>query len=57
MVASHNEDTVRFAIEKMKEIGISPEDKVICFGQLLGMCDYITFPLGNFFVRISSESM
>lgn len=48
MVASHNEDTVRFAIEKMKEIGISPEDKVICFGQLLGMCDYITMPLGKF---------
>ena len=32
----------------MKEIGISPEDKVICFGQLLGMCDYITFPLGKY---------
>ncbi|XP_011298764.1 proline dehydrogenase 1, mitochondrial isoform X2 [Fopius arisanus] len=47
MVASHNEDTIRFAIEKMKEIGISPEDKVICFGQLLGMCDYLTFPLGQ----------
>lgn len=74
MVASHNEDTVRFAIEKlvktssnifinfifrnivihilivffrMKEMGISPEDKVICFGQLLGMCDYLTFPLGK----------
>lgn len=47
MVASHNEDTVRFAIEKMNEIGIHPEDKVICFGQLLGMCDYITFPLGE----------
>ncbi|KAH8387103.1 hypothetical protein KR093_004646, partial [Drosophila rubida] len=47
MVASHNEDTVRFAIENMKSIGVSPEDKVICFGQLLGMCDYITFPLGQ----------
>lgn len=47
MVASHNEDTVRFALKKMDEIGISPEDKVICFGQLLGMCDYITMPLGN----------
>jgi proline dehydrogenase len=52
MVASHNEDTVRFAIDKMKEIGISPEDKVICFGQLLGMCDYITMPLGEFKINL-----
>nr|CAI5821410.1 unnamed protein product [Callosobruchus analis] len=28
MVASHNEDTVRFAIQKMKEFGIEPADKV-----------------------------
>ncbi|XP_060534177.1 proline dehydrogenase 1, mitochondrial isoform X2 [Cylas formicarius] len=47
MVASHNENTVRFAIEKMKEFGIEPSDKVICFGQLFAMCDYITFPLGQ----------
>lgn len=50
MVASHNENTVRFAIEKMKEFGIEPGDKVICFGQLLAMCDYITFPLGELIV-------
>lgn len=47
MVASHNEDTIRLAINKMNEIGINPEDNVILFGQLLGMCDYITFPLGE----------
>lgn len=58
MVASHNEDTVRFAIERMKEIGVSPEDKVICFGQLLGMCDYITMPLGNFLLlHVANKSL
>ena len=39
----------------MKEIGISPEDKVICFGQLLGMCDYITFPLGTYLHSVRSN--
>ncbi|KAH9639762.1 hypothetical protein HF086_010968 [Spodoptera exigua] len=37
MVASHNEDTVRYAIQLMKEHDIKPEDKVVCFGQLLGI--------------------
>ncbi|XP_053617333.1 proline dehydrogenase 1, mitochondrial [Plodia interpunctella] len=47
MVASHNEDTVRYAIRLMQEHDIKPDDKVVCFGQLLGMCDHITFPLGQ----------
>merc|ERR1719516_493633 len=47
MVASHNEDTIRYAISMMNELQIKPEDKVICFGQLLGMCDNLSFPLGQ----------
>ncbi|KAK7088799.1 proline dehydrogenase 1, mitochondrial-like isoform X2 [Littorina saxatilis] len=47
MVASHNEDTVREAVQLMKKYNIGPEDRLICFGQLLGMCDHVSFPLGQ----------
>ncbi|MED6276684.1 hypothetical protein CHARACLAT_005484 [Characodon lateralis] len=47
MVASHNEDTVKFTLQKMNEMGLSPTDNKVYFGQLLGMCDQISFPLGQ----------
>lgn len=47
MAATHNEDTVRFVVQKMDEYGIKVADRAICFGQLYGMCDQISFPLGN----------
>ena len=31
----------------MQEYGISKSDGTVVFGQLLGMCDNITFPLGK----------
>ncbi|XP_066871148.1 proline dehydrogenase 1, mitochondrial isoform X3 [Kogia breviceps] len=47
MVASHNEDTVRFTLCRMEELGLHPADRQVYFGQLLGMCDQISFPLGQ----------
>jgi len=47
MVASHNADTIRFALQRMKELGIEPDERLICFGQLYGMCDNLSFPLGQ----------
>jgi len=47
MVASHNADTVRYGVKRMAELGLDPQERVLCFAQLLGMCDQITFPLGQ----------
>ncbi|XP_075425142.1 proline dehydrogenase 1, mitochondrial [Ascaphus truei] len=47
MVASHNEDTVKLTLKRMNELGIHAGDKKVYFGQLLGMCDQISFPLGQ----------
>ncbi|GAB1599583.1 proline dehydrogenase 1, mitochondrial-like [Argonauta hians] len=47
MVASHNEETVKYTVDAMKAHGIKPADKLICFGQLLGMCDQVSFPMGQ----------
>lgn len=48
MIASHNEETVGYTVNKMREYNIHPLDRVICFGQLLGMCDHISLPLGEY---------
>lgn len=31
----------------MEELGLHPADRQVYFGQLLGMCDQISFPLGQ----------
>jgi proline dehydrogenase len=45
MIATHNQQSVELALKLMKEHGLSAGDGVF-FGQLLGMSDFITLPLG-----------
>ncbi|XP_024130684.1 proline dehydrogenase 1, mitochondrial [Oryzias melastigma] len=47
MVASHNEDTVKHTLRRMNTLGLLPRENLVYFGQLLGMCDQISFPLGQ----------
>jgi proline dehydrogenase len=44
MVATHNEDTIKFAIDKMISLNVDRQN--VAFGQLLGMCDHVTYLLG-----------
>jgi len=46
MVASHNEDSVRHTLQTMKELGIHRGENKVFFGQLLGMCDAVSYALG-----------
>ena len=47
MTASHNEASVLHAIQLMQDFGIKRTDDNVFFGQLLGMCDAITYALGG----------
>ncbi|XP_059844045.1 proline dehydrogenase 1, mitochondrial-like [Hypanus sabinus] len=47
MVASHNEQTVTYTLQRMHDLGLHPSERKIYFGQLLGMSDQISFPLGQ----------
>ena len=46
MIASHNEFTIQYVVERMRQSGICPANGGIFFGQLLGMCDQVTYLLG-----------
>lgn len=47
MVASHNQDSIQRAVAIMNELGIDRTGSTICFAQLYGMMDHVTYGLGR----------
>lgn len=47
MLASHNQGSIENAIRKMDELSIDPQASTICFAQLYGMTDNLTYNLGQ----------
>ncbi|CAB4000513.1 proline dehydrogenase 1, mitochondrial-like [Paramuricea clavata] len=47
VVASHNEDSVVFTLQRMRELSIPRDKGGVYFAQLLGMCDQVSFVLGQ----------
>ncbi|XP_035997651.1 hydroxyproline dehydrogenase isoform X2 [Fundulus heteroclitus] len=47
IVATHNEESVRRAANRMEELGIDKDGGSVCFGQLLGMCDHVSLTLAK----------
>ncbi|XP_028400731.1 proline dehydrogenase 1, mitochondrial-like [Dendronephthya gigantea] len=47
VVASHNEDSVVFTLQRMIELSIPRDQGGVYFAQLLGMCDQVSFILGQ----------
>uniref|UniRef100_A0A0R3RXQ3 Proline dehydrogenase n=1 Tax=Elaeophora elaphi TaxID=1147741 RepID=A0A0R3RXQ3_9BILA len=47
MVATHNEQSIKDVIEMMCEANISPSSETVSFAQLYGMCDQVSYSLGN----------
>jgi len=43
LIATHNEESVKLAYQKMKQLQIASNDPRIYFGQLYGMCDHISY--------------
>ena len=47
VVATHNEDSVITTLQRMSEFSIPRNQGGVYFGQLLGMCDQVSFVLGQ----------
>ena len=51
MLASHNQQSIEKAIAVMDECDVDPKDSTICFAQLFGMADNLSYNLGKYGYR------
>ncbi|XP_072048032.1 hydroxyproline dehydrogenase-like [Amphiura filiformis] len=47
IIASHNEESVLKATQRMKDLGIPVTSTAAVFGQIYGMCDHVSYILGK----------
>ncbi|XP_071485812.1 hydroxyproline dehydrogenase-like [Diadema antillarum] len=47
IIATHNEDSVQKAVQRMWELGLPAGEGSVVFGQLMGMCDHVSYGLGQ----------
>ncbi|XP_014671223.1 PREDICTED: proline dehydrogenase 1, mitochondrial-like [Priapulus caudatus] len=47
MVATHNENSINYALSRMTELGIDKQTDWVNFGQVMGMCDHLSCALGQ----------
>lgn len=45
VIATHNEESIVKAMDVMDKLGIASNNEGVMFGQLQGMCDYLTYSL------------
>lgn len=47
IIATHNIESVSKAMTRMWELGLPPREGSVVFGQLMGMCDHVSYGLGQ----------
>lgn len=47
IIASHNEETVHFALYRLAQLNLDTRKSDVTFAQLMGMCDHITYSLSR----------
>mmetsp|Transcript_78327 Transcript_78327/g.227242 ORF Transcript_78327/g.227242 Transcript_78327/m.227242 type:complete len:572 (+) Transcript_78327:110-1825(+) len=47
MCATHNQQSIEKALELMEKYGVDRSKNTVCFGQLFGMSDHLSFNLGR----------